>query len=95
MKNINKLLDYSWLAIILIVVLSGVFIFAMKGIKLKWRKYLQNTQKQLINISQKMTLIQRDKRLTADQKRDRLDLLQRRKNRLVKIAAIKIEGKIK
>ncbi len=31
MKNINRLLDYSWLAILLIASLSGVFIFAMKA----------------------------------------------------------------
>ena len=31
MKNINKLLDYSWLIILLIAALSGVFIFAMKS----------------------------------------------------------------
>ena len=31
MKNIKKILDYSWLAILIIVVITGIFIFAMKS----------------------------------------------------------------
>ncbi len=31
MKNIKKILDYSWLAILIIAVITGIFIFAMKS----------------------------------------------------------------
>ncbi len=31
MKNIKKILDYSWIAILIIVVITGIFIFAMKS----------------------------------------------------------------
>jgi len=31
LKNIKKILDYSWLAILIIVVITGIFIFAMKS----------------------------------------------------------------
>jgi hypothetical protein len=63
--------------------------------KIRWRKYLSGVNRQVINMNKEATLIQRSKTLTAEQKRNRLDLLQRRKNRLMKIAATRVSDKLK
>ena len=54
--------------------------------KLRWRSYFNSVQKDISGITRRMKLIQLNKQMTASEKRTQLDILQRNKNRKLKIA---------
>ena len=54
--------------------------------KLRWRSYFNQQQKRLSKITGRMKLIQLNKVMSAAEKRAEIDLLQREKNRILKIA---------
>ena len=54
--------------------------------KLRWRTYFNKQQKRLSGITGRMKLIQLNKVMSAEAKRTEIDLLQREKNRILKIA---------
>ena len=54
--------------------------------KLRWRSYFNKQQKRLSKITARMKLIQLNKVMSAEEKRNQIDLLQREKNRILKIA---------
>lgn len=65
-------------------------LISTKGKKLRLRKFFNKVQKRLNLINRRLKLIHGSKILTAEQKRNQIDLLTIRKNRLTKIAAERI-----
>jgi hypothetical protein len=54
--------------------------------KLRWRRYFNKQQRNLSKIFRQIRIIHASRTLTAEQKRMRIDLLNRRKNRITKMA---------
>jgi hypothetical protein len=59
--------------------------------KLRWRKYFNDAQKRISRITNRMKLIQLNRSMDADEKRRRLDLLQRQKTRILKLTTERID----